>query len=191
LSGIAGVSRTNPWTTLITQFKASPGRSGLLALLALVLVVVLVRQVVKGPQSAGAALPAAPAPIARTVEPAKGPAAAQGAAPDPAPRPPLPDLPDHPSRDLFAADWSLFARMPRANDPVPPGDQESSPEAGPGLTLELTLTGPSYRGHPCAVINGRTVRVGEVIEGWVVESISSREVILSAPGQERMALRMK
>lgn len=185
------MSRSNLWTTLFAQFKASPGRSGLLALLALVLVVLLVRQVVKGPRSAGAALPVTLAPIVPAGPAAGGSAAAQGTTPDPTPRSPLPDLPDHPSRDLFAADWSLFARLPRANDGVQPGDEEIAPESGPELTLELTLTGPSHRGHPCAVINGRTVRVGDVIEGCVVESITSREVILSTDGQERMALRMK
>jgi len=183
------VSRTGFGTTLAATFKASPGKTGVFGLLVVALLVIVGRQLwSSGPRPAeGAALPGF-VPIDNALVPEVAPAAERK------PRPSLPDLPDKPARDLFDIDWSLFARVPWV-DLGAEKDEDEDEDGIPSqeasvLTLELTLTAPAEDGQPYAVINGTTVRVGDRIDGFVVESISPGLVLLFADGRERIALRM-
>lgn len=179
------MSQANLLTTLAVQFKASPGKAGLLCFLAVVLLVMGVRLLTSGPSTASATMTPEFDEFDMELMPDEASVSAC------APRLPLPDLPEEPSRNLFKADRSLFAKAPWADHHVEQNEEENSSEEKPSvLSLKLTLTAPLDGGRPYAVINGRSVRVGDVIDGFVVESISPGKVVLSGSGQERTVLRM-
>ena|GEM_PF-6116119 len=181
------MSRTHLWTTLAVQFKASPGKTGALSFLALVLLMLVVRQLSGDPRAAEA-VQVNPALIP---EAGTRPGMEHPAAPARRPRPPLPELPDRASRDLFHVDWLLFARVASVEVEVPPDEAEGPvAEAQGDLALELTLTSSAKGGQPYAVISGQSVRLGDAIGRFVVESISPGEVILSTEGRGRIVLRM-
>ncbi len=179
------MSGTYGWTTLAATLKASPGKTGLLGLLAVVLLVLVGRQVLSGPRTAGAAvLPGDFVDTALISESTTGPV------PVHKPRLPLPELPARPARDLFDTDWSLFAPASRANTTVRSLEDEGTAENTPVPTLKLTLTVSADGGEPYAVIDDKLVRIGDAIGEFVVESIVPGQVILSANGRERIALRI-
>ncbi|MCK4659096.1 MAG: hypothetical protein KAV82_06195 [Phycisphaerae bacterium] len=178
------MSSSRLWITLTAQFKASPGKSGLLCVLALTLVVIVARQFIRSPRTAGAADLATAFQDDPTLIPEAVPASARPA------RQPLPSLPGKPARDLFQADWSLFATRRWMKPDTSPGEVENPVKDAPVLNLELTLTLCAAGGSPQAVISGKCVRVGDVIHGFVVESISPAQVILSNDKRERIALHM-
>ena len=176
------MSRANLWTSLIATFKASPAKAGVLGLLAVVLMVMVGRQLWPGtPRSAqGAALfdfpPLDDAPIPEAV--------------GHQPRPALPELPDQPARDIFGSNWLIFDRAAEEDVETQPDDAPAQMQRATVLTLDLTLTAPRENGQPYAIINGTTVRVGNEVDGYVVESIGPGYVVLSANGQERVVLHM-
>ncbi len=178
------MSYTRWRTILLAQFKGSPYKSGLLGILAVVLLVLVGRQLWGGPETATAApslISIAPA-VALLPEPRLTPARSLRV-------PPL-DLPEVLMRDLFKADWLASGRAPRAQPTTQVGEGGSTTEAAPVLVLELTLTEAADNTQHCAVINGRTVRVGDDLGGFMVESISPGEVTLTGGGTERVVLRM-
>ena len=181
------MSRTHLWKTLALQLKTSPGKAGILGFLTVVLVALIVRQLLGGPHSAEAVQ------INTALIPEAGarPGLERPVAPARKPRRPLPSLPNRASRDLFEVDWSLFARVARANVEVQRDEADDPPEVAAELALELTLTSSTEGGEPYAVINGESVRLGDAIGTFVIESISPGTVILSAKGRERIALRMR
>jgi hypothetical protein len=169
---------------LITQFKASPLKSGLLAVLTVLFLVLVGRQLFGGPRVAEASPlePPAATSVALIPEPTPEPARP--------PRLPLPNLPDILVRDLFEADWSAYgqglpadttARLPENQDPT---------EAGLDWVLQLTFTEAADPQKHSAVVNGRRVRIGDEIDEFAVKSIAPRMVILAGHGTERIILRM-
>lgn len=178
------MNRKRLWTIIAAQFKASPYKTGALSILMVVLLVLVGRQLSRGPRSAEAAPSLAPVAIGIAPIPELKPAPARPA------RLPLPNLPDTPARDLFETDWSAYGRVSWPDVDVREGEDESQSKAAPVLALELTLTEPVDGGQPCAVINGRRVRIGDAIGELVVESIAPGVVILTGDGSERILLRM-
>ncbi len=171
-------------TTLIIQAKASPYKTGLLGVLAVVLLVLVGRLLWGGPRAAEAVQPVHP--IATGVASLQGPTTVFTRLS----RPPLPDLPDAPARDMFKADWLTYERVSWRDSAAGEGEGESRSETAPVLQLELTLTGLADNGQHCAVINGRRVQVGDRIGELVVESIVPGLVILTGGGTGRTAIRM-
>lgn len=178
------MSGTGSWTWLSAQFKASPRKTGALFLIAALFTAIVVRQLSQGAETLEAALPPIIAPAAN------GPLQAAMSSSAPA-RAPMPELPRDAARDLFAADWTLFspAAQAQANDRSPAAT-ETMLEPTSSWHLTLTLTAVDGQGRPSAVINGRQVGEGDVIEGATVESIAAREVVLSTSRRGRMVLRM-
>ncbi len=92
----------------------------------------------------------------------------------PAPRAPesVPDPPRTALRNIFAPGQEL-SREPSAFRPEPP-------KPLPSLTLTGTITGGR---STLAFINGRTLRLGEKIEGFRVISITRNQVSLEGGGR--------
>ncbi len=173
------------WTTLVIQSKAAPYKAGILGVLVVVFLVVVVRQFWGGPQSAEAA------PLLSPVTVVTPPGMTSAPMPAPAPtRPPLPDLPDSAKRDLFNADWLATGRSLHSDTAARKDQSDSASEGSGALVLELTFTGNADVGQHCAVINGSRVRIGDMINGHLVESITPGLVILASSGGDRIMLRM-
>ncbi|MCP4591182.1 MAG: hypothetical protein GY842_10580 [bacterium] len=183
------MSRT-PWSLLVLQFKISPAKSGVLGALALVLIVLLGRSLLRGPNSAGAA------PVQELAGVDLLPSSAAGLEPIPTANrkacPPCPLLPREPVRDIFRADWTLFAHTRSVGEAdVPVEEDEPTGEDALELTLELTLTTQATDGTPVAVISGERVQVGDVLRGFVIESIVPGRVVLVDRGGQRTSLLME
>lgn len=79
----------------------------------------------------------------------------------------------------FESFWNL-------NSPI-----ESMLEGAPPSNIRLSATLVGRKGVPdVAIINGSLTYVGDMIEGWSVESISSREVVLRSASQSVVNLGM-
>ena len=178
---------------LRAQLKAAPMQAMILGGLVAVLLVVLIRMVlVIGPATTQAAPLSPTSPI-----PTPALAGAPSRASTPAPglmqavRRPLPELRAQAVRDIFATNWLAAAAQPRprtaaARPSAPPSVDQQVPE----LVLELTLTGATDSGQHYAVINGKRVRVGETVSGFVVETISPGLVVLLGSWRNRVVVRM-
>jgi len=105
------------------------------------------------------------------------------------------DLPATPARDLFVMDRSLYPQS-SSDEPqvVPKSGAESADDTGVlealtkslrGLTLQTTVLGAS----PRAVINGKVVRPGEVVNGLTLSQVHPRYVVLEKDGR-RLKLEM-
>jgi len=163
------LSRTKLVRRLRVQLQASPKQAKVLAALAAVFLIALVRMIFSlGP----GATEAAPPPVTATVAPTPAPQPSSAVEPAPAVREPLPELPATAERDLFMADW-LRVRKPKPVKLEPqPTKREPDEDSAPEFVLELTLTSATDTAQHYAVINGRRFRVGDVIEGYVLESIA-------------------
>ncbi len=157
-----------------TQFALAPGKSAALGSLVIVLVVVVVVQLRGGATSE--ATGASPELIVVSPE---------AVAADPIlakPRRQLPPL--HPSltRDLFVADWLVAPVAPAdpAIDEQRPATSEDT-RMSAVLALEVTYVSGTT---PLAIINGRTLRIGDTIERYVVDEIHGRHVVLSRNGRQ-------
>jgi hypothetical protein len=156
----------------------------LIGILALVLAMTVARQLFRGPASSEAS-------VLVGASTASGTASTPAFEPTPR-RAPLPPLPDTAARDPFAVNWDLFARAAvSAENPAGVSSPAARDAERPEWSLELTLTTVEGNGRASAVINGREVVVGDVIEGATVESIVAREVVLVAPQRGPMVLRME
>ncbi len=177
-----GLSGAHLCRVLAIQAKSSPGKTAALGILFLVLVVLVIRLAFKGPKTA-AAMP--PTTSVVTAVPAQllpqSPARVE--------RPPMPDLPENPERNLFGSDWSGHAQTERTAPTVRPRDDDPG-ETAPSLVLELTLTEPTDSGQHYAVISGKRVRIGDAIGKFEVVSISPGTVDLTSGGTTRLTLRM-
>ena len=107
------------------------------------------------------------------------------------------ELPDHVTRDLFALDWSRFPRADAGAGSVRTGPKSGDGPADEGagtvavmqaaqaLKLQSTVLGES----PRALINGRFVAPGQMIEDFVLKEVGPREVVLEKEGIEvRLAM---
>jgi hypothetical protein len=80
-------------------------------------------------------------------------------------------------RSPFESFWAMTKPVETKVDDLPP----------PAVTLNGTLTSGRT---PAAVIDGQTRFVGDVIQGWTLEAIGSREVTFISPGKNRATIRM-
>jgi len=174
------------WTTLVIQSKAAPYKAGMLGVLVFVMLVVVVRQLSGGPQSADAAPSLHPVTVVTTTGMTPAPTPARAST-----RTPLPYLPDTAARNIFNADWLATEHSSRSGTVALQDQSETPAKAAPALVLELTFTGNADVRQHCAVISGRRVRLKDMIDGYVVESITPGLVILAGSGGDRIMLRMK
>ncbi len=160
------------WVVFQAHLRADPRKTALLAILALVMVGLYGRWLLgsKGLQPADAAATMTPVAIIGTGE-------TTGVVVPPAVRlsRPLVRTIDH---DPFAIDLEAYPRVAgsvvatAAN--ATGGVAEIRGSAG-ALVLQSTLCGPS----PAACVNGKVIRLGEEIEGFVVERIEPDRVVVS------------
>ncbi len=170
--------------TLRAQLKAAPRQTKFLGFLCVVLLGASLRVIFTiGPDTASASMVQAPivasVPSPDWTQPIR----------DQTKRPKMPDLSARVVRNLFEASWQADAvpertRMEATADRIPTDD------ASPELVLELTLTGETDSRLRYAVINGRRVRVGDTVSGWIVEEIAPGVVTLSGNLNQRVVVRM-
>ena len=178
---------------LRAQLKAAPRQAMILGGLVAVLLVVLIRMVFALGPATTQATPLSPTSPISTPALAGGPAPASKQAPRKAPaaRRPLPELRAQAVRDIFATNWLAAAAQPSPRSAAAkPSDPPSVDQQVPELVLELTLTGATDSGQHYAVINGKRVRVGETVSGFVVETISPGLVVLLGSWRNRVVVRM-
>ena len=180
-------------SALRAQLKAAPRQAMILGGLVAVLLVVLIRMVFALGPATTQATPLSPTSPISTPALAGGPARASRHVPRmaPAARRPLPELRAQAVRDIFATNWLASAAQPRPRSAAAkPSDPPSVDQQVPELVLELTLTGATDSGQHYAVINGKRVRVGETVSGFVVETISPGLVVLLGSWRNRVVVRM-
>ncbi|MAE62990.1 MAG: hypothetical protein CMJ18_01855 [Phycisphaeraceae bacterium] len=96
-------------------------------------------------------------------------------------------LPDNAARDLFAIDPAYYEQV-EGTSPTPEVDSRPEPadvdvrtelmDAIDQLTLHSTMGG----NRPRALINGRIVKPGEEVLGFVLKEVKTRKVILQYKG---------
>lgn len=119
-----------------------------------------------------------PQPETAAADPAPAPAPAPAATPrDPVRASAEPAEEEGLVRSPFESIWALTKPVETKIDDLP----------APVVTLNGTLTSGRT---PAAVIDGQTRFIGDMIQGWVLESIGSREVTLRSPGKNRVTIRM-
>jgi len=152
---------------IVAQLRASPVKSVVLFVGLGVLIFLVIRQATGGAEQADAegvqegAID--PADVARQAEKK---------------RRPVPDITATIHRDPFAFDWIAGAGQINLAS-----ETENQNEDGSNLQLQSTITAEGIA--PSAVINGIIVREGAHVEGYVVERIGDRIVVLRRGGHRR------
>ncbi len=162
-------------TVLVSNLKVSPVKSAILGVGTIVLAVLIIRQVMGGPQEAGAN----PDLVAQVVPSDDG--TTEEPKPQPVRRVPRPRIHETLVRDPFAMDWLDLSHAANVEEDVDVEDDV--------LQLQLTLTGKDEEGQATAVVSGTVVHVGDLIAGYVIERIEKRFVVLRKD-TERLKLRM-
>lgn len=179
--------------TLRSQLKAAPKQAMVLGGLIAVFLVVLIRMIfVLGPDSAQAvSLPPSTTISTSTLASLPASMSTQSSTVALAARRPLPELREQVVRDIFSTNWLAEAWQPRLGSVVAGhSDPLAADQPVPEFTLELTITGAVDSAQHCAVINGKRLRVGEIVSGYVVETISPGLVVLLGSWRNRVVIRM-
>jgi len=189
------MSQSNPTTPglkarLQAEVKRDPKKAAILGVLVLVFLIVAVRMAAKrvGSPKAGsaAARPAAATPeTAKSANGATNVGQPQGADGDPV------ELANVPiDRDIFTPSETYFPIKTKQPDKAPKRPRVMDPNAvarakrletealARDLTLQTTMVGKV----PTAVINGRILRIGSVINGFKVIEINTRSCQLEKDG---------
>lgn len=179
--------------TLRAQLKAAPKQAMFLGGLVAVFLIVLIRMVlVLGPDAAQAMSPPPSTTISTsTLASVPESESTQSSTTALAVRLPLPKLREQAVRDIFSTNWLAGAWQPDLGSGMAgPSDPTAAAQPVPELVLELTLTGATDSGRHYAVINGKSLRVGETVSGYVVETISPGLVVLLGSFRNRVVVRM-
>ena len=174
------IARPPIWVALRTNFVAQPRKAAVLLVLFVVLIVVYARWILStgGPAAAEASIlpPVMPVPAS------------------PAPEtPPLIDRfkPDRPlirelARDPFLVQLERFAIDPQAQVAAAT-TSTTSPATQPAVVeADLVLQGTVCGDNRLAWINGRCIRQGEEVEGYVLEQVEPTQVTLTRDGLKRV-----
>lgn len=87
--------------------------------------------------------------------------------------PPDEDLPRNPFTSFWARDTNQADTAPII--------------APPAIVLGMTIPGGN---RPVAVIDGQLHLVGDVVQGWTLEAVHARSVVLRSPTQEQIVVEM-